>query len=160
MFNVWSALNEPTRELLAQIKTELDTLSDKYDELKAIEDAQAVTIETMQGKIAELEQKIEVEKDITEYAFETPVHAGEFMYIQYGRIYQATEDYVTPADDGTKTVAELFAEDIDAGRLIELRPSSLYSVPNPNPGETTTDPVTPDPQDPQDPDPQQDPQDP
>jgi hypothetical protein len=162
MFNVWSALNEPTRELLAQIKTELDTLSDKYDELKAIEDAQAVTIETMQGKIAELEQKIEVEKDITEYAFETPVHAGEFMYIQYGRIYQATEDYVTPADDGTKTTAELFAEDIDAGRLIELRPSALYSVPNPNPGETTTDPVTPDPQDPdpQDPDPQQDPQDP
>lgn len=159
MFNVWSALNEPTSQILAQIRTELSTLSDKYDTLKATSDAQAVTIETMQGKIAELEEKIEVEKDVTEYTYNTPVHKGEFMYVELGRIYQATQDYTT-SDDETKTTAELFAEDIDAGKLVELRPSQLYVVdgdgdntPTPDP-DPTPDP-TPDPE--PDPDPTPDP---
>lgn len=151
MFNVWSALNEPTRELLAQIKTELATLSTKYDELKTVSDAQAVKIATMEGEITELEQKVEVEKDVTEYSFAIPVHSGEFMFIEYGRIYQATEDYVTPEYDGTKTPEELFAEDINAGRLVEIRPSQLYVVdgnePTPDPDPTPDPTPDPDPDD-------------
>ena len=160
MFNVWSALNEPTAQILAQIRTELATLTDQYNELKTTTDAQAVTITNMQAKIAELEEAIEVEKDVTEYTYNAPIHKGEFMYVEYGRIYQATQDYTT-SDDETKTTAELFAEDIDAGKLVELRPSQLYVVdgnePTPEP-EPTPDPdpePTPDPE--PDPDPTPDP---
>lgn len=139
MFNVWAALNEPTTQILAQIRTELATLSDQYLALKAITDAQAVTIENMQTEITDLKNN----KAITAYDYNTPIHAGEFTYVEYGKIYQATEGYTT-SDDETKTLAELFTEDIDAGKLVELRPS--------NNNDGTNDPTPdPDPQDPQDP---------
>lgn len=158
MFNVWSALNEPTRELLAQIKTELATLSDKYDALKAISDAQVVKIENMETQITTLTQKVANAEDIITYDYNTAISTGKFTFIEVGKIYQATEDYTTPENDGTKTLAELFAEDIDGGKLVPIATTNDSVNPDPTP---TPDPdPTPEPDPTPDPDPDPDPDNP
>lgn len=152
MFNVWSALNEPTRELLAQIKTELATLSTKYDELKAVSDAQVVKIENMETQITTLTQKVANAEDIITYNYNTAISTGKFTFIEVGKIYQATEDYTTPENDGTKTLAELFTEDIDGGKLVPIAATNDSVNPDPTP--------TPDPDPTPEPDPDPDPDNP
>ena len=116
---VWESLYNPSQYIIKELREEIDALKERVTVLEEKEDKIGIHF---------------YEKNLS-------VGIGEIVWMEAGKLYQATTSFITNNDE-EKTDIESFNADVEAGNIVPVTPVTV----------TNDDPVDPDP-DPQDPDP-------
>ena len=125
---VWESLYNPSQYIIKELREEIDALKLRVSALEEKEDKIGIHF---------------YEKNLS-------VGIGEIVWMEAGKLYQATTSFITNNDE-EKTDIESFNADVEAGNIVPVTPVTV----------TNDDPVDPDPDPNNDPDPQDpDPNDP